>query len=129
MAKLEKLWERWWVRVLSVWGVTRLISLVLFLWVSSYQEKSYWNEAHPGYFDLLNIWDAEWYNRIFTHGYPISLPLNANGLVAQNEWAFNPLYPFLVRVLSEITLLEWKYSSAIFSTIISFVLALALYKT
>lgn len=124
-----KLWERWWVQVLVVWAATRALTTALFMWVSSYQEKSYWNPAHPGYFDLLNIWDAEWYHRIFDGGYPSILPTNSAGVVNQNAWAFNPLYPYFVKVFSLATTLEWKYSSAILSMIISFVLALLLYKT
>lgn len=127
--KLQALWQRWWVRVLTLWGATRALAYVLFMWVSSYQGASYWNGPHPAYLDLLNIWDAEWYHRIFDHGYPSILPANSDGSVQQNEWAFMPLYPFAVRAISFVTGLDWKTASAGFSLVVSFLLALALYKT
>lgn len=129
MSTWLKLWQIWWVKVLAIWAITRAIATALFFWVISFQEQSYWNDAHPAYFDLLNIWDAEWYNRIFDNGYPAVLPEDENGNVTENAWAFMPVYPFLVKGFSIITTLEWKYSSAIASTLISFALAIALYKT
>jgi len=129
MVTLHSLWQRWWVRVLAIWAITRLIATALFLWVSSYQGESYWNGANPLYFDLLNIWDAEWYNRIYDNGYPLTLPTDDQGNVTENAWAFMPGFPFLVKLFSLVTTLEFKYASAIVSTLVSFALAIALYKT
>jgi hypothetical protein len=45
------------------------------------------------------MWDGYWYRRIADTGYPRHLPVDANGLVQFNEWAFYPLYPMTVRAL------------------------------
>lgn len=40
-------------------------------------------------------WDAQWYWLIAFSGYPTELPLDAAGNVAQNAWAFMPVYPLV----------------------------------
>ena len=92
------------------------------------QEDNYWTAARPGYFDFLNIWDAEWYQRIYTNGYPTTLPTNADGSVQQNAWAFMPVFPFLIRGLNLLTGIEWKYLAPIVATIFGFAFALMAYR-
>ena len=40
-------------------------------------------------------WDGQWYWTVAFAGYPTELPLNEAGQVAENAWAFMPLYPWL----------------------------------
>lgn len=40
-------------------------------------------------------WDAQWYWLIAYSGYPTELPLDAMGNVAENAWAFMPVYPWI----------------------------------
>lgn len=49
--------------------------------------------------NLLQSWDAQWYLKIVTEGYPTEMPL-IDGDVTQNQWAFYPLYPLLVKALT-----------------------------
>ncbi|MCR2784456.1 MULTISPECIES: hypothetical protein [unclassified Microbacterium] len=42
---------------------------------------------------LLAGWDAQWYWMVAFAGYPQTLPLTDAGLVAENQWAFLPVYP------------------------------------
>jgi hypothetical protein len=100
----------------------------LFLVAASLQGDNYWTKAQPGYFDFLNIWDVEWYGRIFDHGYPTSLPITANGNVAQNEWAFMPLFPFVARALSVVTGLEWRFAAPLLATVASFFAAAMIFQ-
>ena len=44
-------------------------------------------------------WDAYWYWLIGQQGYPATLPLTDSGEVAENQWAFMPVYPFLAKVV------------------------------
>jgi len=44
-------------------------------------------------------WDAQWYWLIALEGYPAELPRDDAGVVAENGWAFMPVYPFLARAL------------------------------
>jgi hypothetical protein len=126
--------KSWWVRVLLVFGTTRLLTFSLFLLTARIQGDNYWTKAHPNYFDFLNIWDAEWYQRIYDFGlgqlpgYAVQLPIDASGNVSQNAWAFMPGFPMLVRALNLVTGIEWKFLAPLTSTALSFVLALVIYK-
>jgi len=48
---------------------------------------------------FLMGWDAQWYWLIALEGYPAELPRDDAGVVAENGWAFMPVYPFLARAL------------------------------
>ncbi|GIG28455.1 hypothetical protein [Cellulomonas marina] len=56
-----------------------------------------------GFTDLLQGWDGEYYRRIAEDGYPTDLPLDADGEVAKNPWAFMPVYPLLARGVMAVT--------------------------
>ncbi len=127
-ARLTQIASRWWFKVSAIWLATRLVTLAIFLVAASLQGDNYWTKAQPSYFDFLNIWDVEWYGRIFDHGYPTSLPANADGVVAQNEWAFMPMFPMLVRVLATLTGLEWRFAAPILATLFSFFAAAMIFK-
>ncbi len=49
--------------------------------------------------DLLAGWDAQWYWLVAVAGYPTTLPLTPDGLVAENQWAFLPVYPMLANIV------------------------------
>jgi hypothetical protein len=98
----------WWLQSLAVYGAARAFSAVLLLVVASRQAANGWTGAAPGYADYTGLmWDATWYRRIAEGGYPATLPVGADGLVQQNEWAFFPLYPFLVRAVMAVTGGSW----------------------
>jgi hypothetical protein len=127
----------WWLQVLLAWLLTRLVATGAFLWAASIQGPSYWSPApHPSYFDFLNIWDVEWYHRIFSGGlghapgYPSVLPTYPDGSVKQNAWAFMPGFPMLVRLFTWITAgaVDWKFLAPTISLVLSFALALMMYK-
>jgi hypothetical protein len=117
----------WWLRVLLVYFGTRALTFVLFLVTALTQGDNYWTKANPPYFDFLNIWDVEWYGKIFSHGYPSVLPLAADGSVAQNEWAFLPGFPSAVRAFA-FTGIEWKYLAPLLATIFGAGFALVAYR-
>lgn len=89
--------------VLAVYLLARLISAVFIRFVAEHQDPIGipGGTDHPGvvgYFDMTRIWDGEWYRRIAEQGYPDHFPVDESGRVQQNEWAFYPLYPMLVRL-------------------------------
>lgn len=137
-ARALAFWNRSWLgRVLMVWAATRLVATFEFIWAASTQGPSPWSPAgHPGYFNFLNIWDVEWYQRIFDYGlghvpgYATTLPTNPDGSVQQNAWAFMPGFPILIRALTFLTggAIEWKYLAPTVSLLLSFALAVMIYK-
>lgn len=96
-----------WAAVLAVFAVSRLFTAAVTLAVARTQAASGWAPAQPSYGQFTTIWDSGWYQQIYDHGYPSRLPLNPDGTVAQNAWAFYPLYPALVRALNAVTGLGW----------------------
>jgi hypothetical protein len=127
--RVQDLWRsKWWLPIVSIFAASRITSFILFLGMAQIQEDNYWTAAKPGYFDFLNIWDAEWYQRIYTNGYPTALPTNEDGSVQQNAWAFMPVFPFLIRGLNLLTGIEWKYLAPIVATIFGFAFALMAYR-
>lgn len=128
-SRVQELWRsKWWLPVVSIFAAARITTFMLFLAIAQIQEDNYWTAAKPGYFDFLNIWDVEWYQRIYTGGYPSTLPTNEDGSVQQNAWAFMPLFPFLIRGLNAITGIEFKFLAPIVATIFGFAFVLMAYR-
>jgi hypothetical protein len=125
---VDRLKSKWWLPVVGIYAAARSISFLFFLAMASIQEENYWTKAQPGYFDFLNIWDVEWYERIYSGGYPAKLPQNLDGSIQQNNWAFYPVFPYLIRGLNVLTTIEWKYLAPIVATIIGFFFILVVYK-
>lgn len=95
-------WARtpWWGRALLVFAASRVVTTLLFLWVGAQGTSASRAGAHPDLVTLATAWDGQWYWYVAVHGYPAVLPLTASGAVDTNQWAFLPLYPYLVKLLS-----------------------------
>ncbi|WP_340376814.1 glycosyltransferase family 39 protein [Streptomyces sp. SS7] len=120
---------------LLLYGVTKLVGLTVFAslleWAGDYQKKDprFGGGAH--WWDVLATWDGWWYLQVAEKGYdprPLQ-PLAPGGLftVQQNSVAFFPLYPGLIRGVSEITGLGLYGSAILVSVVASFVAAAGIY--
>lgn len=120
MARRTQLVGRWlqlppWAQALIVYAVTRLVDVVVLTRAARFQPASLWTTASPDYLGFVSLWDAEWYHRIADTGYPPELPRDETGQVRQNEWAFYPLYPLLVRLVMRATGAEWPLAASMTS--------------
>lgn len=98
----------WWVQALAVYALARLFSAVVLMVVARHQVANGWTDAAPSYLDYTGLmWDATWYRSIAEGGYPDTLPVGTDGQVAQNAWAFFPLFPLLVSGLMTVTGATW----------------------
>jgi hypothetical protein len=93
----------WWLQVAVLYAAARLVSACIFMAAALHQGPNPWFPAVPDYWNFINIWDARWYGRIITDGYPTSLPTDGAGNVQENAWAFYPLFPALGRALAGLT--------------------------
>ena len=118
----------WWAKVLVVWAVSRVITTGLLLFFASRQELSPFSGAHPSYLAFAQYWDSTWYHIVAVSGYPATLPLTADGHVAENAWAFMPAYPMLVRFFMLVTTLPWEPVSVAVSLAFSVLSALMIYR-
>lgn len=118
----------WWLRVAVIWVVARAISTAILLWFASQQGANAWTGPRPDYLAFAQLWDSTWFHIVAVSGYPTELPLNADGQVQQNAWAFLPAYPFLVRGLMAVTGLPWAPLSVFVSVAFSLAGTLMVYR-
>jgi hypothetical protein len=93
------------VRVALVYLALRAVSAALLVLASHDQVvMPDWTGPSVEPIDMTVLWDGSWYRAVAEHGYPDRLPIDpANGRVAQNAWAFYPVFPLLARLLMSIT--------------------------
>lgn len=77
--------------------------------------------------DFAVGWDATWYWFVAVNGYPTQVPLTDAGLVAENAWAFLPLYPYLSQLVGVLTG-GWAAGAVIVSLVAGYLAALVLYR-
>ena len=118
----------WWIKVAVVWAASRVITTSLLLYFAGIQKASPWSGAHPSYLAFTQYWDSLWYHIVAVSGYPATLPLTADGHIAENAWAFLPAYPMLVRFLMLVTTLPWEPVSVAVSLAFSLLSALMIYR-
>ncbi|MEH0576422.1 MULTISPECIES: hypothetical protein [Streptomyces] len=120
---------------LLLYGTMKLVGLTVFAWLlewaGEYQKKNprFGGGAH--WWDVLATWDGWWYLQVAEKGYdPKPLQrLDPGGLftVKQDSVAFFPLYPGLIRGVSEITGLGLYGSGILVSVLASFLAAAGIY--
>jgi hypothetical protein len=118
----------WWVRVLVIFALSRVVTTVILLVFASIQPANPWTGAHPDYFSFAEIWDGTWYHIVAVSGYPAHLSFDALGHVQQNAWAFLPAYPFLCGALAAITGLPFSVVGVLVSVGFAAGTALVFYK-
>ena len=114
------------MRVLGVWAACTLLTLVLARLGAQDTPATPWGGSAPSWLEHMAFWDAGWYERILTEGYPSVLPASAAGVVQQNTWAFMPLLPLLAAASSSVTGLPFYASAALVSLTASAAAALGL---
>ncbi|WP_349427107.1 hypothetical protein [Microbacterium sp. LWS13-1.2] len=115
------------LRVAAIYLGARLITtLFLFLAaeLSGFQSRM---GADAGVGDTVVAWDGTWYWLVAISGYPSSLPLSDSGQVAENAWAFLPLYPYLAHAVALPFGGQWGTGAVIVSLIAGYGASLALY--
>jgi len=76
--------------------------------------------------DTVLAWDGTWYWLVAVSGYPSVLPLTDAGQVAENAWAFLPLYPYLAQAVS-LPFGDWGTGALIVSLLAGYGASVALY--
>ncbi|MFB7891556.1 hypothetical protein ACFC1I_05090 [Microbacterium sp. NPDC056044] len=76
--------------------------------------------------DTVVAWDGQWYWLVAVSGYPGQLPLTDSGQVAENAWAFLPIYPWLAQWVS-VPFGMWQTGALIVSLTAGYGASVALY--
>ncbi|MFD3625218.1 hypothetical protein [Streptomyces sp. NPDC058698] len=121
--------------VLAVYGVLKFAGFAVFMFLLD--SAGDFREKHPRFgggahtWDVLGSWDGWWYQQIALHGYdPALVPVpGATGMITLegNSAAFFPLYPALMRIVSEVTGLGPYGAGMTVSVVFSFVAALGIH--
>ncbi len=127
-AKVRYRLTHWWVKVIAIFAVSRIVTTTILLSFAAVQGENAWTGAHPGYFEFAKMWDGHWYYIISVLGYPTDLPLTDDGHVGESAWAFMPAYPAVVRLVMIVTTLDFPVAAVIVSTVFALGAALMFYR-
>lgn len=118
----------WWVQVSLMYVLARLVSACIFMAAAIHQGTNPWFPPAPDYWNFITIWDGRWYQEAVDNGYPSVLPVDANGVVAENAWAFYALFPLLAKCLSVVTGLGTFPSLTVIAMVAGLAAVLVIYK-
>jgi hypothetical protein len=131
-ALTQRLGDRWWrwpaaVRVGILYLAARIVTTVFFIAAAALSGPASRFGADATVAELAMGWDSTWYWFVAVNGYPAQLPLTDTGLVAENQWAFMPLYPYLAGALGTV-LGGWGVAAVVISLLAGYGAAWALYR-
>jgi len=123
---------RWWIAVLSLYAASRLLSTTFMLTLYLVATAAHWPFAsqreNPTFFTFSGSWDSSFYRRIAETGYPTILPTDPTGSILPNPWAFLPVFPWIVRVITVATGLEFYPAGVFVATLAGAGAALTLFR-
>ncbi|MBP1240014.1 hypothetical protein ABID92_001812 [Frigoribacterium sp. PvP120] len=107
------------LRLLAVYALARLLSTVLLGATYALTATSSWaqHDGGPGFAGYLSSWDARFYAEISERGYPTELPRNDEGQVVKNAWAFMPLFPAVVKLVTPAVGGSWLVGALVVATL------------
>lgn len=76
---------------------------------------------------LVTGWDAQWYWFVAVHGYPADLPLTESGQIAENQWAFMPIFAYLADIVG-MPLGAWGAGAVVVSLVAGYLASLVLFR-
>lgn len=83
--------------------------------------------ADPGLVDFVLGWDAQWYWLVAEEGYPSTLPRTDSGEVAENAWAFMPVFAYAAKLLG-MPFGSWGVGAFLLSFVAGYLACLALHR-
>ncbi|WP_091231661.1 hypothetical protein [Microbacterium sp. 3J1] len=133
MAQFAMTMARRWARlpvplqVALIYAVARAVTTVMMV-VAAQQSTSLSRfGAEPGLVDFVLGWDAQWYWLVAEEGYPAELPLTASGEVAENAWAFMPVFAYAAKVVG-LPFGSWGMGAFLISFVAGYGACLALHR-
>ena len=133
MAHLELRTARRWartpvaLRIAVVYLVARLITTGFLVLAASLSTAASRFGADAGLIDFVLGWDAQWYWLVAESSYPTVLPLAESGDVAENAWAFMPVFAYAAKALG-LLLGSWGAGAFLLSLMAGYLACLALHR-
>ncbi|MDR7189444.1 HAMP domain-containing protein [Microbacterium sp. BE35] len=114
------------VRVAAIYVAARIVTSLFLFAAAELSGFTSRMGADAQLGDTIVAWDGQWYWLVAVSGYPSQLPLNDAGQVAENAWAFLPIYPWLAQWVS-IPFGLWHTGALIVSLVAGYGASVALY--
>ena len=104
---------------IGVYALARLITTLFVARAASLQVPypAWTGDGAVTFLDMSVMWDGNWYRRIAEQGYPPQLPVDADGEVRQNAWAFYPAFPVLARLVSVVPGVDFRLAATLVSLV------------
>ncbi|WP_230006342.1 hypothetical protein [Microbacterium sp. Bi128] len=106
-------------RIAVIYVAARLVTTGFFLIAAALSGPASRYGVAPSLGELALGWDAQWYWLAAVSGYPADLPLTPQGGVAENAWAFMPVYAYLSAGLGAL-LGSWGAGAVVISLVSGF---------
>ncbi|UJP11537.1 hypothetical protein L2X99_08650 [Microbacterium sp. KUDC0406] len=115
------------LRIAVVYLAARVVTTLLLLAAASESTSLSRFGAGPGLNDFMLGWDAQWYWFVAENGYPTELPRTESGDVAENGWAFMPVFAYAAKALG-LVLGSWGAGALSISLVAGYLACLALHR-
>ena len=114
-------------RIAIIYVLARMVTTGFLLLASALAPAGSRFGAGPSLGDFVVGWDATWYWYTAVNGYPAVLPLADGGMVAENQWAFMPIYAYASAGLGML-LGSWGAGALVISLVAGYLSCLVLHR-
>ncbi|MFF1542020.1 hypothetical protein ACFVWL_18255 [Microbacterium sp. NPDC058269] len=115
------------LRVAVIYLVARVVTTAFLIIAASLSTSFSRFGAGAGLIDFILGWDAQWYWLVAENGYPTELPLTESGDVAENAWAFMPVFAYAAKGIG-LLLGSWGAGALPLSLVAGYLACLALHR-
>lgn len=115
------------LRIAVIYLAARLVTTAMMIATATQSTSLSRFGADPGLADFIVGWDAQWYWLVAEEGYPSSLPLTESGEVAENAWAFMPVFAFAAKAVGFV-FGSWGMGAFLLSFVAGYFACLALHR-
>lgn len=115
------------VRIALIYLCARLVTTGFLIAAAAQSTSLSRFGVQPGLDDFVLGWDAQWYWSVADFGYPTTLPLTDTGEIAENTWAFMPLYAYAAKILG-LPVGSWGFGAFLISFVSGYLACLVLHR-
>ncbi|QNA92239.1 MULTISPECIES: hypothetical protein [unclassified Microbacterium] len=115
------------LRIAVVYLAARVVTTLFLVLAASLSTSFSRFGADPGLADFVLGWDAQWYWLVAENGYPSELPLTDSGEVAENAWAFMPVFAYAAKAVGFV-FGSWGAGALLISLVAGYFACLALHR-
>lgn len=115
------------LRIAVVYLTARVVTTLFLVLAASLSTSLSRFGADPGLVDFVLGWDAQWYWLVAENGYPSDLPLTDSGEVAENAWAFMPVFAYAAKAVGFV-FGSWGAGALLISLVAGYFACLALHR-